>query len=220
MSGARVLVGTRKGDFVLESDGKRAEWTVSGPHFGGGEIYHLKGSPVQPNRLYASQTSSWFGQLIQRSDDGGKTWETSMDSSYPSPRRASRLTAAWLRAEDVKVGRLTSFPRSVKLKRGETVVFWWIVFKSRAHRDAVNAKVMADPRLKMMDPAGLPPALRITGTAGRCRSKRRRCRQRDIAGLRNDASYVRGVGLVVDGLTLQPESPVRSRRGRWRNVAR
>lgn len=60
-------------------------------------------------------------------------------------------------ADDVKVGKLTSFPRSVKLKRSETVIFSWIVFKSRAHRDAVNAKVMADPRLaKMMDPASMP----------------------------------------------------------------
>jgi len=60
-------------------------------------------------------------------------------------------------AEDVKVGKLTSFPRSVKLKPGETVVFSWIVYKSRAHRDRVNAKVMKDPRLaKMMDPKAMP----------------------------------------------------------------
>jgi photosystem II stability/assembly factor-like uncharacterized protein len=75
MSGVRVLVGTRKGAFVLTSDGKRQRWDVSGPHFGGWEIYHLKGSPADPNRLYASQSSGWFGQLIQRSNDGGKTWE-------------------------------------------------------------------------------------------------------------------------------------------------
>ena len=75
MSGVRVLVGTRKGAFVLTSDGKRAHWEVSGPHWGGWEVYHLKGSPVDPNRLYASQSSGWFGQLVQRSDDGGKTWE-------------------------------------------------------------------------------------------------------------------------------------------------
>ncbi len=74
MSGVRVLVGTRKGAFVLTSDGKRTQWDVRGPHFGGWELYHLKGSPADPNRLYASQTSSWFGQIIQRSDDGGKTW--------------------------------------------------------------------------------------------------------------------------------------------------
>src|SRR2546429_1654550 len=75
MSRLRVRVGTRKGAFVLESDGKRERWDVSGPHFGGWEIYHLTGSPADPNRLYASQGTSWFGQLIQRSDDGGKTWE-------------------------------------------------------------------------------------------------------------------------------------------------
>ena len=75
MSKVRVLVGTRKGAFVLTSDGKREQWDVSGPHFAGWEIYHLKGSPADPNRLYASQSTGWFGQLIQRSDDGGKTWE-------------------------------------------------------------------------------------------------------------------------------------------------
>ncbi|PYV46103.1 MAG: hypothetical protein DMG94_10920 [Acidobacteria bacterium] len=74
MSGVRVLAGTRKGAFILSSDGKREKWDVSGPHFSGWEIYHLKGSPVDPNRIYASQTSGWFGQIIQRSDDGGKTW--------------------------------------------------------------------------------------------------------------------------------------------------
>ena len=74
MSGVRVLVGTRKGAFVLTSDGKRKLWDISGPHFAGWEIYHLKGSAADPNRLYASQTSGWFGQIIQRSDDGGKTW--------------------------------------------------------------------------------------------------------------------------------------------------
>ncbi len=75
MAGVRVLVGTRKGAFILTSDGARAQWDVNGPHFGGWEIYHLKGSAADPNRLYASQTSSWFGQVIQRSNDGGKTWE-------------------------------------------------------------------------------------------------------------------------------------------------
>src|SRR5579864_7258288 len=76
MSGVRVLVGTRKGAFILTSDGKRQRWDVSGPHFAGWEIYHMKGSPVDSNRIYASQSSSWFGQIIQRSDDGGKTWTT------------------------------------------------------------------------------------------------------------------------------------------------
>jgi len=75
MSAIRLLVGTRKGGFVLTSDGQRERWEVSGPHFGGWEVYHLKGSPVDPNRLYASQSSSWFGQVIQRSNDGGRTWE-------------------------------------------------------------------------------------------------------------------------------------------------
>src|SRR5213595_257859 len=74
MSGIRVLVGTRKGAFVLTSDAKRKDWKVDGPHFAGWEIYHLKTSPVDPDRIYASQTSGWFGQIIQRSDDGGKTW--------------------------------------------------------------------------------------------------------------------------------------------------
>jgi hypothetical protein len=74
MSNVRLLVGTRKGAFILNSDGKREKWDVSGPHFAGWEIYHMKGSAVDPNRIYASQTSGWFGQIIQRSDDGGKTW--------------------------------------------------------------------------------------------------------------------------------------------------
>lgn len=71
----RVLVGTRKGAFVMESDGMRKDWDIRGPFFGGWEIYHVKGSPVNPNRIYASQSSGWFGQVLQRSDDGGKTWE-------------------------------------------------------------------------------------------------------------------------------------------------
>ncbi len=75
MSGVRLLVGTRKGAFIMTADGKRERWDISGPHFGGWELYHLKGSPVDPNRLYAAQHTSWHGQLIQRSNDGGKTWE-------------------------------------------------------------------------------------------------------------------------------------------------
>src|SRR6266852_4427024 len=88
MSRVRVLAGTRKGAFVLTSDGKRQNWDVSGPHFAGWEMYHLKGSPVNPDRIYASQTSGWFGQIIQRSvyggvedaglfrsTDGGKNWK-------------------------------------------------------------------------------------------------------------------------------------------------
>ena len=75
MSGVRVLVGTQKGAFILTSDAKRKEWEISGPHFAGWEIYHVKGSSVNPNRIYASQSTGWFVQLIQRSDDGGQTWE-------------------------------------------------------------------------------------------------------------------------------------------------
>jgi hypothetical protein len=76
MTRTRVLVGTRKGAFRLTSDERRSDWTVDGPYFPGWEIYHVKGSPVNPDRVYASQTSGWFGQVIQRSDDGGASWET------------------------------------------------------------------------------------------------------------------------------------------------
>lgn len=93
MSTVRVLVGTRKGAFILTSDGKREKWEISGPHFAGWEIYHIKGSPVEPNRIYASQNSGWFGQIIQRSNDGGKTWETpggeKMPDSYDPPAGSS-----------------------------------------------------------------------------------------------------------------------------------
>jgi len=75
MSGVRVLVGTKKGAFILTADGTRANWNVSGPHFPGWEVYHIKGSPVDPDRIYVSQSTGWFGQLIQRSDDGGQTFE-------------------------------------------------------------------------------------------------------------------------------------------------
>jgi len=75
MSGVRVLVGTRKGAFILQSDARREQWDISGPHFAGWEVYHMNGSRADPNRLYASQTSGWFGQVIQRSDDGGQTWQ-------------------------------------------------------------------------------------------------------------------------------------------------
>src|SRR5947207_14975320 len=76
MTGVRVLVGTRKGAFILAADGKRQRWDVRGPFFAGWEIYHLKGSPADPDRIYVSQSSGWFGQVIQRSCDGGRTWET------------------------------------------------------------------------------------------------------------------------------------------------
>ena len=85
MSSVRVLVGTRKGAFILSSDGKRKRWKVSGPYFAGWEIYHMKGSPVDPDRIYASQTSGWFGQVLQRSDNGGKTWSTPGGESMPTP---------------------------------------------------------------------------------------------------------------------------------------
>ncbi|MFZ5928406.1 MAG: WD40/YVTN/BNR-like repeat-containing protein [Acidobacteriota bacterium] len=75
MSSVRILAGTRKGAFILSSDGARRQWDVRGPFFGGWEIYHMKGSPADPNRIYASQSSSWFGQVVQRSDDGGASWE-------------------------------------------------------------------------------------------------------------------------------------------------
>jgi len=74
MSSVRVLVGTRKGAFVLTSDAMRERWEITGPEFSGWEIFHLKGSPADPERLYVSQYSAWFGQVIQRSNDGGKTW--------------------------------------------------------------------------------------------------------------------------------------------------
>jgi photosystem II stability/assembly factor-like uncharacterized protein len=83
MSKIRVLVGTKKGAFILTADGQRKDWKVSQPHFAGWEMYHLKGSPVAPDRIYASQTSGWFGQVIQRSDDGGQTWNTPDGSPLP-----------------------------------------------------------------------------------------------------------------------------------------
>jgi photosystem II stability/assembly factor-like uncharacterized protein len=85
MAKVRVLVGTRKGAFILDSDAKRQKWDISGPFFGGWEIYHMKGSPVDPDRIYASQSSSWFGQIIQRSDDGGQTWSTPGGEKMPEP---------------------------------------------------------------------------------------------------------------------------------------
>ncbi len=85
MSKVRVLVGTHKGAFILSSDGKRINWEISGPFFAGWEIYHMKGSPVDPNRIFVSQTSGWFGQIIQRSDDGGKTWTVPGGEKVPTP---------------------------------------------------------------------------------------------------------------------------------------
>jgi photosystem II stability/assembly factor-like uncharacterized protein len=74
MAGVRVLVGTRKGAFVLTSDEGRRDWKVDGPHFPGWEVYHVAGSPADPDRLYAAPSGGWFGQVIQRSDDGGRSW--------------------------------------------------------------------------------------------------------------------------------------------------
>ncbi len=83
VSGVRLLIGTQKGAFIATSDGRRRDWTITGPLFGGWEMYHLAGSPADPDRLYASQSSGWFGQVIQRSDDGGTSWEPlSNDFSY------------------------------------------------------------------------------------------------------------------------------------------
>jgi photosystem II stability/assembly factor-like uncharacterized protein len=86
MTGVRLLVGTRKGAFILTSDGTRTDWTIDGPHFAGWEIYHVNGSPVEPDRIWASQTSGWFGQIMQRSDDGGKNWQAvGNDFTYAAP---------------------------------------------------------------------------------------------------------------------------------------
>jgi photosystem II stability/assembly factor-like uncharacterized protein len=85
MPSVRVLVGTRKGAFILTSDAKREKWTIAGPHFAGWEIYHMKGSPVDPDRIYCSQSSAWFGQIIQRSDDGGRTWTQPGGEKMPDP---------------------------------------------------------------------------------------------------------------------------------------
>jgi hypothetical protein len=95
MSGVRVLVGRARERVVLTADGTRKSWDVAGPLFAGWEIYHVKGSPADPDRLFASQSNGWFGQLIQRSDDGGKTWEPVATSSATtaSPGRTSGTTA-------------------------------------------------------------------------------------------------------------------------------
>ena len=106
MSSVRVLVGTKKGAFILTSDAKRKKWEVSGPHFAGWEVYHMAGSPADPNRLMASQTSGWFGQVIQRSDDAGKTWEAvdnkfeyvgepGMHQWYDGTQRPWEFTRVW-----------------------------------------------------------------------------------------------------------------------------
>ncbi len=98
MSKVRVLIGTRKGAFILTSDGKREKWEVSGPHFTGWEIYHLKGSSADLNRIYCSQSSGWFGQIIQRSADGGKTW---FQPGTP-PGKSSTDERGWPKGESNK----------------------------------------------------------------------------------------------------------------------
>src|SRR5207245_7535242 len=117
MSRVRVLVGTRKGAFLMTSDAKREQWDISGPHFTGWEIYHLKGSPADPNRLYAAQHTSWHGQLIQRSNDGGKTWEAVGNKFvyegepgthlwYDGTPRPFEFVRVWhLRSEERRVGK-------------------------------------------------------------------------------------------------------------------
>ncbi|MCE9612109.1 MAG: exo-alpha-sialidase [Chthoniobacter sp.] len=91
MSSVRVLVGTKKGAFILTADGKREQWKINGAFFGGWEMYHLKGSPVHQDRIYASQTSGWFGQIIQRSDDGGKTWSVPGGGTVPEPGESNKF---------------------------------------------------------------------------------------------------------------------------------
>lgn len=91
MSSVRVLVGTRKGAFILTSDGARQKWSVSGPHFAGWEVYHLKGSPSDPNRVYAAPSSGWFGQTMHRSDDGGATW-AAVDNKFAYDAASSPMT--------------------------------------------------------------------------------------------------------------------------------
>src|SRR3712207_8581607 len=91
MTQVRVLVGTRKGAFVLTADGTRKEWQVAGPHFGGWEIYHVNGSPADPDRLYASQSSGWSGQVVQRSDDGGATRQAVGNEFAYTDRKSTRL---------------------------------------------------------------------------------------------------------------------------------
>ena len=115
MSKIRVLVGTKKGAFILTSDGKREKWEVSGPHFAGWEMYHLKGSPVNPDRIYASQTSGWFGQVIQRSDDGGKTWATpdgAAAAECPATRPRARATSSSTKAKSAHTSGTTA--RSIR----------------------------------------------------------------------------------------------------------
>ena len=111
MSGVRVLVGTRKGAFVLTADGKRKGWKVDGPHFGGWEVYHIKGSPADPNRIYASQTTGWHGQVIQRSNEVARTGSRSITSSSTRANPALTSGTTALRVLLSSSGSGTSNPR-------------------------------------------------------------------------------------------------------------
>jgi photosystem II stability/assembly factor-like uncharacterized protein len=149
MTQVRVLAGTHKGGFVLTSDGNREKWEVSGPHFGGWDVYHMKGSPVNPERLYASQNTGWFGQVIQRSDDGGATWQpTGNDFAYATEPG----THLWY----------DGTPRPFEFKRV------WHLEPSRSDPDTVYAGV-EDAALFRSSDAGQTwqelPALRTHATA-------------------------------------------------------
>ncbi len=74
MGGVRLLVGTAKGAFVAEADEDRRDWDVQGPFFGGWQVMHVQASPVDPDRIYASVWTDWHGQVMHRSDDGGRNW--------------------------------------------------------------------------------------------------------------------------------------------------
>src|SRR5262245_6147338 len=122
MSSVRVLVGTRKGAFILSADGKRDKWKVDGPMFAGWEIYHLKGSPADPNRLYCSQTSGWFGQIIQRSDDGGKTWhQPGTPAGQPTADASARHAEGREQQVRLRRGRRAADDAPVLRRHAETV---------------------------------------------------------------------------------------------------
>ena len=143
MTGVRVLVGTRKGAFILTADGKRQKWDVSGPHFGGWEIYHLKGSPVDPNRLYVSQSGGWFGQQIQRSDDGGKTWEpVSNEFVYDGVTILAGSPEHWALMRAVCEAKFTQHDeaRIALLATGKR----WLTHKVRKDSRTIPGAIMAD----------------------------------------------------------------------------
>ncbi|WP_201733267.1 sialidase family protein [Acidithrix sp. C25] len=80
MTEVRLLIGTKKGAFIIDSANGRSQWQIQGPLFGGWEIYHINASPLNKNLIYASQFNGWFGQVLQRSFDAGKTWEAVSNS--------------------------------------------------------------------------------------------------------------------------------------------